>query len=460
MMPRLGADGAPPALPISALLVGALAVALGGAALLLSPAAFTSYLGAPRVVALNHLFTLLCVGLVFAGTLQQLPAVMFVTKLVWPRLGWLTLPVLGAGSAAVVVGFLRGFDASWLVPGAAAVSATWLALLAQLLATAARRWPKDAGSHALILSVVFLTLAVTLGFALSGARSSPQVAAQLGYPVRLHFTVGLFGAFLLGIVGSGQKLLSMFALAKGGPRWRVRYAYLAVCAAVVTEGLAAFARLPLDHAAEVMLAVACALQVWEVFGILRRRLRRKLEAPIQRYVLAHAFLPLAGVALLTGQGGAAVVLFLVGFVGLAVSGMLVKILSFLTWTWQFAGAATGGVSGGAPLLRDLVRDELEPVITWGLAVGALSLAAGVTWRAEALVLVAGAATLAGGAALFAQACHVVLTTVGAKRRLARAAADRARTQGGAGQAEVAGTTAGGETAGAAKVARALEDTGA
>lgn len=458
-MPRLGADGAPPALPISSLLAGALAVALGGAALLLSPAAFTGYLGAPRVVALNHLFTLLCVGLVFAGTLQQLPAVMFVTRLVWPRLGWFALPLLAAGSVAVVVGFLRGFDTRWLVPGAAAVSAAWLALLLQLLATAARRWPKDAGSHALILSVVFLTLAVTLGFALSGARSSPQVAAQLGYPVRLHFTVGLFGAFLLGIVGSGQKLLSMFALAKGGPRWRVRYAYLAVCAAVVTEGLAAFARLPLDHAAELLLAAACTLQIWEVLGILRRRLRKKLEAPIERYVVAHAFLPLAGVALLAGQGGAAVVLFLVGFVGLAVSGMLVKILSFLTWTWQFAGAATGGVSGGAPLLRDLVRDELEPIITWGLALGALSLAAGVVWRTEALVLLAGAATLAGGAALFAQACHVVLTTVGAKRRLARAAAVRTGSKGVAGGGKDRG---GAESAasGGAKGPGALEDTGA
>ncbi len=424
-MPRLGADGAPPALPISTLLVGALAVALGGVWLLVSPAAFTGYLGGPRVVALNHLFTLLYVGLVFAGTLQQLPAVMFVTKLVWPRLGWLTLPLLVAGSVLVVVGFARGFDVAWLVPGAAAVSCAWLALLVQLLATAARRWPKDPGSHALILSVVFLTLAVTLGFALSGARTSTQVATQLGYPAKLHFTVGLFGAFLLGIVGSGQKLLSMFALSKGGPVWRVRYAYLAVCAAVLAEALTAFAGARLTHVAEALLGAACALQAWEVVSILGRRLRKKLEAPIERYVLAHAFMPLAAAALLFGQGGAAVVLFLVGFVGLAVSGMLVKILSFLTWTWQFAGAATGGVSGGAPLLRDLVRDELEPVITWGLAVGALSLAAGVIWKVEALALLAGAATVAGGGALFAQACHVVLTTVRAKRRLATEAASRA-----------------------------------
>ena len=49
-MPRLGADGAPPVLPIASLLVGALALALGGVLVLLAPGAFTGYLGAPRVV--------------------------------------------------------------------------------------------------------------------------------------------------------------------------------------------------------------------------------------------------------------------------------------------------------------------------------------------------------------------------------------------------------------------------
>ncbi|MBW7915643.1 MAG: hypothetical protein H3C53_02985 [Trueperaceae bacterium] len=421
-MPRLGADGAPPVLPIASLVLGAAAVAALGLFVLLDPAALTGYLGTPRVVALNHVFTLLFVGMVFAGTLQQLPAVMFVTRLVWPRLGWLTLPLLLAGSVAVVVGFATGFAPAWLAPGAAAVSAAWVLMLVQLVGTARQRWPKDAGSHALLLSALFLTLAVALGFVLAAARTTPALAARVGYPVQLHFTIGLFGAFLLGIVGSGQKLLSMFALSKGGAQWRVRWATVAVTAAVAAEALAAFARLPLVTVAELLLAAGCALQAWEVLAILRRRLRKRLEAPIRRYVLAHAFLPAAGLALLLGRGDAAVILFLVGFVGLAVSGMLVKILSFLTWTWQFAAATTGGVSGGAPLLRDLVKDELEPIVTWGLTLAAVALAAATVWRADVLAVLAGGAMLLAGAALFAQSWHVVVVTVRSKRRLAAAAA--------------------------------------
>lgn len=362
MLPRAGAKGAPPALPIAALLAGAAALLAGAGWLAFAPRALLGAVNAPSLVGLTHVFTLGFVGLVFAGTLQQLPAVMLVTDLAWPRLGLVALPLLLAGAGSVVAGFAAGFAPLPLALGGAVVSLAWLLLLAQLVATALRRWPKDAAGQALVASVAFLALTVVLGFALAGARSAPGVAAALGYPVRLHLTTGMFGAFLLGIAGAGQKLLGMFALAKGTAQWRLRLLGLLVALALLAEALAAFARLPLGPRPQLLLAAAAALQLLEVRAILRVRLRRRLEPPIRRYVLAHAFLPAAGLLALAGLPAAAAAAFLVGFVGLAVSGMLVKILSFLTWTARFAGGA--GVSAGAPLLRDLFRGELEPVTTW------------------------------------------------------------------------------------------------
>src|SRR5690606_17880555 len=96
--------------------------------------------------------------------------------------------------------------------------------------------------------------------------------------------------------------------------------------------------------------------------------------------------PVAGLLLAAGLREAATVALLLGFVGLAVSGMLVKILSFLTWTRAFGSAA--GRPGPAPLLRDLTRARLEPVITVGLGFGALAATAaswgrqGPSWRAR------------------------------------------------------------------------------
>lgn len=409
MLPRAGAKGAPPALPIAALLAGAAALLAGAGWLAFAPRALLGAVNAPSLVGLTHVFTLGFVGLVFAGTLQQLPAVMLVTDLAWPRLGLVALPLLLAGAGSVVAGFAAGFAPLPLALGGAVVSLAWLLLLAQLVATALRRWPKDAAGQALVASVAFLALTVVLGFALAGARSAPGVADALGYPVRLHLTTGMFGAFLLGIAGAGQKLLGMFALAKGTAQWRLRLLGLLVALALLAEALAAFARLPLGPRPQLLLAAGAALQLLEVRAILRVRLRRRLEPPIRRYVLAHAFLPAAGLLALAGLPAAAAAAFLVGFVGLAVSGMLVKILSFLTWTARFAGGA--GVSAGAPLLRDLFRGELEPVTTWALAGGAASLSATLALRQPALAPLAAGLLLLGSASQLAQAVHVVVAAL-------------------------------------------------
>lgn len=421
MLPRLGADGAPPGLPIAALLLGALALLAGTVALLFSARLLLGPINSPGMVALVHVFTLGFVGLVFAGTLQQLPAVMFVTKLAWPKLGYLTTALLVVGSAAVIYGFARAFQPATLAVGGVAVSLGWLLLLAQLVTTALKRWPKDAGSHALILSVFFLTLTVLAGFLLAAARTTPAVATAYGYPVRLHLTLGLFGAYLLGIIGSGQKLLAMFALSKGARQWRVRLATWLVAAGIVATLLEAFTRLRLGPLPLALLAAAALFQLLEVHALYRQRLRKKLEAPIRRYVLAHFFLPLAGLLVLLGQPVAAGAAFMVGFLGLAVSGMLVKITSFLIWTAVFANARSGGVSGGAPLLRDLMRNELEPITTWALAAGALALCAALISGSAPVAYLTAALLMVGAASQLLQVVNVVGTTLRAGRRLTRQA---------------------------------------
>lgn len=421
MMPRLGADGAPPALPISLLLLGGTALLLAAAHLLVNPQLLLGMVSSASLVALIHVFTLGYVGLIFAGTLQQLPAVMFVTRLAWPRLGYVTAPLLVIGSVLVIIGMARGFNPALLSSGAMIVSSGWLLLLVQLVATARQHWPRDAGSRALISSVFFLTVAVIAGFVLASARSSAPVAQAVGYPVNLHMSLGIFGAFLLGIIGSGQKLFAMFALSKGGVQWRVRLAAWLVAAGITAEAVQAFSGVDLGVLPVALLAAASLLQVIEVIAIYRHRLRRRLEAPIQRYVLAHTFLPLAGMLLLSGEPRAAAAAFLVGFVGLAVSGMLVKITSFLVWTAVFAGGG-GGVSRGAPLLRDLVRDELEPVTTLALALGSLTLCATLIWPGTLVAYQTASLLAIGALSQLVQVTTVVHRTVRAGKRVQAAAA--------------------------------------
>lgn len=426
MPPPGAAGGAHPYLPVSALLGGTLALAVGAAWLLADPTALTSYLGSPSAVALTHLFTLLYVALVYVGTLQQLPAVLLVTDLAWKRLGFVAVPLLGVGGTALVVGFAAGFRPAPLAVGGLAVTGSLALVAAQTLRTARNSPPRDAPSRGLVAAVCYLALTVAFGTLLAGARGSAGLAAAAGYSPALHQTAGIVGTFLMGITAAGHKLLSMFALSKGGSTWRVTavtwlvhacVAATLVAAAAPLLGLPAAAGRAAEAVATLGLCASGALQVVEVGALLRRRLRRHLEAPVQRYVLSHAFLPVAGLLLAAGEREAAVVAALLGFVGLAVSGMLIKILSFLTWTTAFG--ARQGRPGPAPLLRDLTRTRLEPVITVGLGVGALAATASVAWSSTALASLAAASLLVGACAQLWQAATVVSRTLGnrAGRRL-------------------------------------------
>ncbi len=418
MPPRGATGGAHPLLPVFALLGGASALVIGTAWLLSVPQVLPGFLGSPSAVALTHVFTLLFVSLVYLGTLQQLPAVLLVTDLAWRGSGWFSLPVFAGGATLLVWGLASGFRPTPLAVGGSAVVAALGMAAAQVIATALRSPPKDPASRGLVAAVCYLFLTVALGLLLAAARTSAGVATAVGYPAALHQTTGIVGAFMLGIATSGHKLLSMFALSKGGAVWRLRVAtYLthgvmaaSVLAAVapVFGGSPALSRVA-GQLAVLLVAVVAALQFFEVGALLRRRLRKRLEAPVERYVLAHAFLPFAGLMYAVGWRSAAVVALLLGFVGLAVSGMLIKILSFLTWTRAFGSTRTAGAP--PPLLRDLTRPWLEPVITAGLCLGALAATMAVATGSLLTARLAASALLVGAVAQLAQAATIVGRTL-------------------------------------------------
>lgn len=408
---------APAALPIGALLAAAAALCAGAVTLLLDPTTLTGPVASPSLLALTHLFTLGFVTLVLLGTLQQLPSVMMTTTLAWPNLGTVSLPLTALGALTTIAGFARGIDATLLALGGTLVCCGVGLGLAQLLATAAKNPPRDPAGRGLVTAVTYLFLTILAGLLLAAARGAPSFAAAVGYSPALHQTIGLAGAFLLAIAAAGHKLLSMFVLAKGGSAWRLRCLTLAVHVALLATLARALAAQVLGSAqldtllgylAVGAIAVASALQLWEVKAILGRRLRKRLDAPVVRFVLAHAFLPLAGALLLLGFAPAATAAFLLGFVGLAVSGMAVKILSFLTWTSVYTGRAA---RTSPPLLRTLMLPGLEPVTTIGLAVGALLAPFAILLGSGALALLTAICLTVGAGSQLLQAVFIVYKTL-------------------------------------------------
>lgn len=404
--PLTGADAPAPHAPLASLLAASAALAAGAVALLLHPGVLALAVPTPAFLALTHTVTLAYVGLAFAGTLQQLPPVLLVTRLAVPWLGRAALAALALGTAGVVAGFALGYQPLALAGGGALVTAALWATLVQGLLTYAHASRADAAARALLAATGYLALTVTLGFLLAAAPHAPALAALIGYPVQLHLTIGLFGAFLLGIAGAGQRLLAMFVLAKGASPVRIRALTWLVHGAVLSEVLHAFAGLPTAGLASALLFAAGGLQLWEVAALLRVRLRRKLEPSVTRYLWAHAFLMPAAALALAGRQAPAGTALLLGFVVLSVSGMQVKIASFLSWQARYAGRAAAG-GGRAPLLRDMLVPGLESVTTAALAAGAALATAAVALHAQPLAAAAAALLALGAWAQLLQTAHIV-----------------------------------------------------
>lgn len=296
------------------------------------------------------------------------------------------------GAAGIIGGFALGYRTDLLIGGGILVVGAISTFLINMLLTAAAASNRDAVGRALFASASYLTATVLLGLLLALARVVPAFAPAFGRILPLHLVFGLFGAFFLAITAAGHRLLAMFLLAHGASTGRLTALTWCVHGAALLLVAGALSDLPLQTPAFLLLAAAAGLFLLDVRAIMQKKLR-KPELPVRQYLFAAAFLPLAGVFALAGQLPAAVWALLGGFITLAISGMLVKIISFLAWQHRYAGLAG---KEPVPLLRDMTVPALGQISTWGLTCGMLALSVSRAWPAYGLAL-AGAWLAAAGA---------------------------------------------------------------
>jgi hypothetical protein len=396
------ANAVPFALPARFLLSGTAALAASTSALALAPQLLLGHHGAPSLLAIVHGITLGFATLVYVGAMHQLVPVLLDAPLRSVVLGHVVFASLVAGVAGVVVGFAGGFTLVPLAVGGSLIVAGLGLFLGNVIATALAARGIGAVGHALIASSAYLMLTAVLGTLLVIGRVVPSVTEVLGYATPLHLGLGLFGAFFLAIVGAGHRLLAMFVLSHGVGATRVGLATGLVHAALAVLFVTTLARLPGAPLAALLLAAAVLAYLDDVRRILKVRVRRHLEPPIQAFLTGAAFLPLAALLALSGRIPTAVTALLAGFVTLTIAGMLVKIVGFMAWQHRYA-AQVGRAP--VPMVRDMTRPTLERLTLWALAAGALGLVACSIW--PSLALASGAAVVFALGA-WALALHVAV----------------------------------------------------
>ena len=374
--------------PLFGVAAGAL-LALRGAALLHSP-------WLPGTIALAHLITLGLLTMTMLGALHQILPVVVGTEVPGARWSRWLQPLFALAVVLLAGGLLLGLP-SVIATAMVLLAASLLPLLAQQ-AWGLLRAPGQ-GPTVQLLWLALAAFAGTIGlgllFAAGHALGWWPLARTAALPVHLFWGLGGWVGGL--IAGVAIAVLPMFYIAPPVSPRAARALLATLGAMLVTAPPATF----LGAArAWLLLPLGCGAAALVVFTVALLRLlrarRRKVTDVSLRYWqggLVAAWLSVALLLLwvvwpqpcwLLAFG----VLYLLGFAGAVLSGMLYKIVPFLVWTHRFSRMAG---RGPMPMMGDLLprRQAQRQQMAYGLAV--LLLAAATLFPAEWLVRVAGLA---------------------------------------------------------------------
>ena len=380
-----------------------LLLAWRGAALLQTP-------WHPHTIALAHLVTLGVVTMVMLGALHQILPVVVGADVPGARWSRLLHPLFSLGVLGLAGGLLLGRP--WLLLAALLLlAASLLPLLGQVALGLLRGAGHSPTVQLLRLALLAFAGSLALGllFGLGHALGHWPLPRAAALPLHVFWSLGGWVGAL--IAGVGMTVLPMFYLAPPFARGATRAVLAALAAMLVTAPAVLFAT---AGRAWLLLPLACgavALAVFsaEVWRLLRAR-RRKLSDVSLRYWqggLAGAWLALAlaTAAVLSPDprwGLAFGVVYLTGFAGAVLGGMLTRIVPFLVWMRRFSHVA-GKTT--VPLMRDLLppRHAAWQQVCHGAAV--LLLAAAALTGADELTRVAGFAFALANGYLWANLWH-------------------------------------------------------
>ena len=207
-----------------------------------------------------------------------------------------------------------------------------------------------------------------------------------------HAHLGVIGAFVLMIVTVSYKLVPMFTLSELQSERRAWWSVTLLNLGLLGAFAAILWQSPLKFVFAAMTVVALMIYGWEILAILRARNRRTLDWGMKYFLTAIALLiPVAAVALVLSWSRLPMTAFtmqlenvygllaLLGLVGLAILGMLYKIVPFLVWFHSYSrqiGRAK------VPALADMYSVPLQIAGYWTYLAGLVVSGAATAWSHE------------------------------------------------------------------------------
>ncbi|MDF2630032.1 MAG: hypothetical protein K0R39_3863 [Symbiobacteriaceae bacterium] len=365
------------------------------------------YLHNAATLAVTHLFTLGLGGMVVMGALYQMVPVLLYSTLFSERLANIHLAVHGIGLTLMVTGFRR-WNTILIATGGGLVLTGALLFACNLGLTfrKAERW----NWHGAFMPVAVLFYIATLiwGFVLALNQRYGFIGEVEGAALTGHLTLGFLGWFSLMIVSAGLKLVPMFAPAKTLPPRLVAATGGGLAAGVLAILAGLWLGRPLLWAGYVLSAAALLTYTGLIGYTYLHRRTGPLDFSIRFSLTAAGCLvpPILALPWAPREWQAGLTfLFVLGFIGGTILGMLLRIIPFMVWLHRFRNREHKQEK--VPFLHELFQPRFAwtALLTWFPAVLLISL--GVALE-QGLLITAGAIIGMIGLAAYGWALRQIL----------------------------------------------------
>ena len=398
-----GMQAAAVRLPLCFVLTGVLSLLVSAGVLLAQPDLLAMYHYTPHLIAVTHLFVLGFICSIVMGAMYQLVPVTLETQIFSERL-------VKFQFAAHVIGFVGMVWAFWnfnlaLVGVFGSVLTVGVGLFVFNLACTlakVKRW--NTIKFGITSALLWLSATVAAGLLVTASKFWTFFAFQPLAAMHAHAHLGVVGVFVMMIVTVSYKLVPMFTLSELQSERRAWCSVAVINIGLVGIFITVLFQEPFKPLFALVTISGFLLYGWELFAILHARNRRVLDWGMKYFLTAIGLLiPLSILALaLTWSGLPANavtmqlesvygLLGMFGLVGLAILGMLYKIVPFLVWFHSYSrhiGRAK------VPALADMYSVPLQIAGYWSFLAGlavlclatALSNEAGIRWGGGLLAL--------------------------------------------------------------------------
>jgi len=370
-------------LPLCFVLAGILSLLTGGAFLLAQPDLLATYHYTPHLIAITHLFVLGFISSIVMGAMYQLVPVTLQVQLYSERLVKFQLGAHVIGFAGMVVAFWNfnlarvGWFGALLPLGVALFVFNLVCTLATV-----RGW--NSIKSGIASALFWLSATVLAGLLLVAAKFWNFSTFMPIAAMHAHAHLGVIGVFVLMIITVSYKLVPMFTLSELQSERRAWWSVVLLNAGLAAVFVAILWQSALKIPCAVVLMASLVLYGIEIMAILRARNRRALDWGMKYFLTAIGLLiPLSCLAIVLCWSGLPVtavtmqlesvygLLALLGLVGLAILGMLYKIVPFLVWFHSYSrhiGRAK------VPALGEMYSVPLQVAGYWTYLGGLIALA--------------------------------------------------------------------------------------